>query len=132
MSLSDATNSAVSSIQPKTSHSQFQVPISDVIEKQDDRITWHQRAPRVAPYGSLRSSQDSATSALRTFSIVEVAHLNFSWRGYLYAGAASKIHTIPDGLAGLRADEVLFELASVPGTHYQSFALRLDIELQGV
>jgi hypothetical protein len=82
--------------------------------------------------GSLGSSQDCTTSALCALSVVEVAHLNFSWRGHLYAGAASRVYTIPNSLTDLCADEVLFEFACGPGTHRQSFALGLDIELQGL
>jgi hypothetical protein len=39
---------------------------------------------------------------------------------------------MPDSLAGLRTDEVLSELARDPAAHRQSFALGLDIELQGL
>jgi len=82
--------------------------------------------------GSLGSSQDCTTSALCAFSVVEVAHLKFSWRGHLYAGATSRVNTIPNSLTDLCADEVLFESACGPGAHRQSFALGLDIELQGI
>jgi hypothetical protein len=82
--------------------------------------------------GSLGSSQDCTTSALCAFSVVEVAYLNFSWRGHLYAGAASRIYTIPNSLTCLCTDELLFEFACGPGTHDQTFALGLEIELQGL
>jgi hypothetical protein len=72
---------------------------------------------------SLGSSQDCTTSALRAFSVVEVTHLDVSWRCHLDAGAASRIYTIPNGLTGLCADEVLFKFTCGPGTYRQSFAL---------
>ncbi len=57
----------------------------------------------------LRFLQYGTASTLRTFSIVQIAHLNLAGGGDLQCGATAGIVAIPQRVAGLRANELLFE-----------------------
>jgi hypothetical protein len=84
----------------------------------------------ICSMGSSAFPQTRATSALRALAVIQVAHFDLGCRGNLYAGAASRIHAVPNSLADLCAYEPLFELPRVPGPNCKTFLLSLKVDLQ--
>jgi len=79
---------------------------------------------------SLSPLQYRTASTLRALSVVQIAHLDFACRGDLQGGTTAGVDAIPQRVTGLRADELLFELACAPGAHRKAFLLSLDLDLQ--
>src|SRR5271154_2708197 len=74
--------------------------------------------------------QECTSGALRALSIIQVADFDLRGRGNLDAGAARRVHAVPQSRAELCADESLFELPCVPGPHHKTFLLGLKVNLQ--
>jgi hypothetical protein len=74
--------------------------------------------------------QECTSSALRALSIIEVADFDLRGRSNLDAGAARRVHAVPQSRAELCADESLFELPCVPGPHGKTFLLSFKVYLQ--
>ena len=77
-----------------------------------------------------RSLQDGTPGTLRAFPVVQIAHLDLASRYDLERASSAGVDTIPQSVTGLRANELLFELAAAPGTHCKAVLLSLDIDLQ--
>jgi hypothetical protein len=78
----------------------------------------------------MRSLQDGTAGTLRAFPVVQIAHLDLAFRYDLERGSSTGIDAIPQRVTGLRANELLFELAAAPGAHCKAVLLSLDIDLQ--
>ncbi len=78
----------------------------------------------------MSSLQYGTASTLRAFAVVEIAHLDLASRCDLQGGATACVDAIPQRVAGLRADELLFELARTPGANRKALLLSLDLDLQ--
>jgi hypothetical protein len=78
----------------------------------------------------MSSLQYGTASTLRAFAVVEIAYLDLASRCDLQGGATARVDAIPQRVAGLRADELLFELARAPGANCKALPLSLDLDLQ--
>ena len=74
--------------------------------------------------------QFGTASTLRAFSVVQIAHLDLASRCDLKSGATAGVDAIPQRVTGLRADELLLELARAPGANRKARLLSLDFDLQ--
>jgi len=77
-----------------------------------------------------RSLQDGTAGTLRAFPVVQIAHLDLASRYDLERASSAGVDAIPQRVTGLRANELLFELAAAPGAHCKAVLLSLDIDLQ--
>jgi hypothetical protein len=74
--------------------------------------------------------QDGAAGTLRAFPVVQIAHFDLAYRYDLERGSSAGVDAIPQRVTGLRANELLFELAAAPGAHGKAVLLSVDIDLQ--
>jgi len=101
----------------------------------------HDASPAAYPGGRLarthvldallvRFLQGGTARTLRAFPVVQIAHLDLACRDDFERGSSAGVDAIPERVTGLRANELLFELAAAPGAHGEAVFLSLDIDLQ--